>query len=211
VEGFFVTGTDTNVGKTLVAAWLVGQLDGFYWKPVQAGTRPETDSDVVRRLSGAPPERIMPEAYVLSEAIAPHEAARREGVEIDMAKLVPPSCDRPLVVEGAGGLMVPLTDDAYVIDLATELHLPLVLVARSTLGTINHTLLSVEALQRRCVPIFGIAFMGKENAETQRIIIHMSGARELGRLEPTNPLTHDGLMAAFHRGFDVSVFRSSKS
>src|ERR1041384_3392753 len=136
VEGFFVTGTDTNVGKTVVSAWLVGQLDGCYWKPVQAGGRPETDSDIVRRLAGVPPKRILPEAYVLSEAIAPPDAGRSEGVTIDLAKLVVPVCDRPLVVEGAGGLMVPLTDNAYVIDLATELHLPVVLVARSTLGTI---------------------------------------------------------------------------
>jgi len=90
VEGFFVTGTDTNVGKTVVSAWLVGQLDGCYWKPVQAGTRPETDSDIVRRLARVMPERILPEAYVLSEPIAPHEAARREGITIDLAKLVPP-------------------------------------------------------------------------------------------------------------------------
>ena len=81
VEGFFVTGTDTNVGKTIVSAWLVGQLDGCYWKPVQAGTRPETDSDIVRRLARVLPERILPEAYVLSEPIAPHEAARRESAE----------------------------------------------------------------------------------------------------------------------------------
>lgn len=170
VEGFFVTGTDTNVGKTVVSAWLVGQLDGCYWKPVQAGTRPETDSDVVRRLSGAPSDRIMPEAYVLSEPIAPHEAARREGLEIDMAKLVPPSCDRPLVVEGAGGLMVPLTDDAYVIDLAIELHLPLVLVARSTLGTINHTLLSLEAIRRRGLPLAGVVINGPETPHNRAAI-----------------------------------------
>jgi dethiobiotin synthetase len=170
LEGFFVTGTDTNVGKTVVSAWLVHKLNACYWKPVQAGTRPETDSAIVRRLADVPPERILPEAYVLREPIAPHEAARRSGITIDMAKLVPPACDRPLVVEGAGGLMVPLTDDAYVIDLATELHLPIVLVSRSTLGTINHTLLSLEAIRRRGLPLAGVVINGPETPHNRAAI-----------------------------------------
>ena len=151
MNGFFVTGTDTDVGKTLVSAWLLTHLDAWYWKPVQAGTLPETDSATVRRLAEVAPERILPEAYVLPEPTAPHEAARRAGIEISMAKITPPVTDRLLVVEGAGGALVPLTDTAYVIDLATELHLPVILVARSTLGTINHTLLSLEAIRRRGV------------------------------------------------------------
>ncbi|HKA99451.1 MAG TPA: ATP-dependent dethiobiotin synthetase BioD, partial [Methyloceanibacter sp.] len=110
MQGFFVTGTDTDVGKTVVAAWLVARLGASYWKPVQAGTAPETDSETVRRLAGVAPDRILPEAYVLPDPLAPHEAARRAGLAIDMAKLVPPACDRQLVVEGAGGLMVPLGD-----------------------------------------------------------------------------------------------------
>jgi dethiobiotin synthase len=170
LEGFFVTGTDTNVGKTVVSAWLVAKLNACYWKPVQAGTRPETDSAIVRRLAGVPAERILPEAYVLPEPIAPHEAARRSGITIDMAKLVPPACGRPLVVEGAGGLMVPLTDDAYVIDLATELHLPVVLVSRSTLGTINHTLLSLEAIRRRGLPLAGVVINGPETPHNRAAI-----------------------------------------
>jgi dethiobiotin synthetase len=170
VNGFFVTGTDTDVGKTLVAAWLLTQLDASYWKPVQAGVMPETDSSVVRRLAEIEPDRILPEAYVLPEAIAPHEAARRAGIAIDMAKFVPPVSDRPLVVEGAGGLMVPLTDTAYVIDLAAELHLPLILVARSTLGTINHTLLSLEAIRRRGLPLAGVVINGPETPHNRAAI-----------------------------------------
>jgi dethiobiotin synthase len=170
VNGFFVTGTDTDVGKTLVAAWLLTQLDASYWKPVQAGVMPETDSSVVRRLAEIEPDRILPEAYVLPEAIAPHEAARRAGIAIDMAKFVPPVSDRLLVVEGAGGLMVPLTDTAYVIDLAAELHLPLILVARSTLGTINHTLLSLEAIRRRGLPLAGVVINGPETPHNRAAI-----------------------------------------
>jgi dethiobiotin synthetase len=170
VQGFFVTGTDTDVGKTLVSAWLVMQLGGCYWKPVQAGNHPETDSAIVQRLTEAPPGRILPEAYVLPEPIAPHEAARRAGIAIDMAKLVLPPCDRPLIVEGAGGLLVPLTDEAYVIDLASELHLPIILVTRSTLGTINHTLLSLEAIRRRGLPLAGIVVNGPETPHNRAAI-----------------------------------------
>jgi dethiobiotin synthetase len=170
VNGFFVTGTDTDVGKTVVSAWLLAHLDACYWKPVQAGAEPETDSATVRRLAEVSADRILPEAYLLSEPIAPHEAAQRTGIAIDMAKLVPPPCDRPLVVEGAGGLMVPLTDEAYVVDLATELHLPLILVARSTIGTINHTLLSLEAIRRRGLPLAGVVINGPETPHNRAAI-----------------------------------------
>jgi len=170
VNGFFVTGTDTDVGKTVVSAWLLAHLDACYWKPVQAGTEPETDSATVRRLAEVEADRIVPEAYLLSEPIAPHEAAQRSGIAIDMAKLVPPPCDRPLVVEGAGGLMVPLTDEAYVVDLATELHLPLILVTRSTIGTINHTLLSLEAIRRRGLPLAGVVINGPETPHNRAAI-----------------------------------------
>lgn len=170
MEGFFVTGTDTDVGKTLVSAWLMTHLDANYWKPVQAGAAPETDSATVRRLAEVPPERILPEAYVLEEAIAPHEAARRAGIEIQMAKLVPPSADRLLVAEGAGGFLVPLNDEAYVADLAIELHLPVLLVARSTLGTINHTLLSLEAIRRRGLALAGVVINGPETPHNRAAI-----------------------------------------
>ena len=170
MNGFFVTGTDTDVGKTVVSAWLLAHLDACYWKPVQAGAEPETDSATVRRLAEVSADRILPEAYLLSEPIAPHEAAQRTGIAIDMAKLVPPPCDRPLVVEGAGGLMVPLTDEAYVVDLATELHLPLILVTRSTIGTINHTLLSLEAIRRRGLPLAGVVINGPETPHNRAAI-----------------------------------------
>jgi len=148
----------------------VGRLGASYWKPVQAGNHPETDSDIVRRLAGVPPERILPEAYVLPEPIAPHEAARRAGITIEMAKLAPPPCNGPLVVEGAGGLLVPLNDKVYVIDLAAELHLPIILVARSTLGTINHTLLSIEAIRRRGLPLAGVVVNGPETPHNRAAI-----------------------------------------
>ena len=192
MQGFFVTGTDTDVGKTVVAAWLVARLGACYWKPVQAGAEPETNSQIVRRLSGASPDRILPEAYVLAEPIAPHEAARRAGIAIDMAKLDPPPCDGPLVVEGAGGLMVPLDDQSFVIDLARELELPLILVARSTLGTINHTLLSLEAIRRRGLPLAGVVVNGPETPHNRAAIERYGKVEviaEIPWLEQVTPAT----------------------
>jgi dethiobiotin synthase len=170
VPGFFVTGTDTDVGKTLVSAWLLTHLDGHYWKPDQAGTEPTTDAATVQHLAELPETRILPEAYVLRDAMAPHEAARREGVTLDMNKLTPPPHDGLLIVEGAGGLMVPITDDASMIDLAMDLDLPILLVARSTLGTINHTLLSIEAIRRRGLPLAGVVISGPETPHNRAAI-----------------------------------------
>lgn len=170
MQGFFVTGTDTDVGKTLVSAWLLIHLDACYWKPVQAGTEPETDSAAVQRIAEVSVDRVLPETYILPEPIAPHEAARRAGIAIDMKKFEAPHCNGLLVVEGAGGLMVPLTETACVIDLAADLNLPIILVARSTLGTINHTLLSIEAIRRRGLPLAGVVMTGPETPHNRAAI-----------------------------------------
>jgi len=194
VQGFFVTGTDTDVGKTVVSAWLLAHLDACYWKPVQAGTEPETDSMTVRRLAEVAEDRILPEAYILKEPLSPHEAAQREGLIIDMAKLHAPDCNRPLIVEGAGGLMVPLNDNAFVIDLAAELHLPIVLVARSALGTINHTLLSLEALRRRGLEIAGIVINGPEMPHNRVAIERYGRAPILAEIPKLDRITRNTLL-----------------
>jgi dethiobiotin synthase len=194
LQGFFVTGTDTDVGKTVASAWLLLQLEASghaasYWKPVQAGTEPETDRAAVTRLTQLPEDRILPEAYVLPEPMAPHEAARRAGIAIDMDKIVPPVAGRMLVVEGAGGALVPLTGDRYVIDVAATLELPVVLVARSTLGTINHTLLSLEALRRRDLPLAGVVLIGPKTPHNREAIERYGEAEviaEMPRLDPVN-------------------------
>jgi dethiobiotin synthetase len=195
LQGFFVTGTDTDVGKTLVSAWLMTHLDADYWKPVQAGTEPETDSVTVRRLAEISASRILPEAYVLPEAMAPHEAARRAGIRIDMARLEPPATNRLLVVEGAGGMLVPLTDEAYFIDLAAELHLPILLVARSTLGTINHTLLSLEAIRRRGLPLAGVVINGPETPHNRAAIERYGRVQIIAEIPRIDPLTPASLLA----------------
>jgi dethiobiotin synthetase len=200
LQGFFVTGTDTHVGKTVVSAWLLAHLDARqqdvrYWKPVQAGTEPETDSATMRRLTELAPERIVPEAYLLPDAMAPHEAARRAGIDIDLARLSAPDTDGLLVVEGAGGMLVPLTDTAYVIDLAALLQLPVILVARSTLGTINHTLLSLEALRRRDLPLAGIAINGPETPHNRAAIERYGEAPVIAEIPWLPEVTRASLLA----------------
>ena len=193
MRGFFVTGTDTDVGKTVVSAWLLAHLDACYWKPVQAGTEPETDTQTVRRLAELPEDRIVPEAYVLKEPMAPHEAARREGISIDMAKLIGPQDDRLLIVEGAGGLLVPLNEQDYVIDLIEDLNLPVILVARSTLGTINHTLLSLEALRRRGLVVAGVVINGPESPHNRAAIERYGKTQVIVEIPQLDTVTRSAL------------------
>jgi len=198
---FLVTGTDTDIGKTVFAAALVGALDGAYWKPVQAGLTGETDAKVVQRLSGLSEDRILPEAYRLSTPASPHIAAKRDGLEIDTGKLALPDTNLPLVIEAAGGLMVPLTRHALQIDLFASWGAPVILCASTRLGTINHSLLSIEALRRRAVPFLGIAFIGEENEGSERTIIDMGQVRRLGRLPQLDPLDASSLRVAFDSNF----------
>ena len=201
-----VTGTDTGIGKTVFAAGLAGALDGVYWKPIQAGLEEETDRATVLRLSGLSPERILPEAYLLRTPASPHLAAERDGIVIDPDALVLPDIDRPLVVEGAGGLMVPLNRKVTYVDLMARWNARVVLCARTTLGTINHSLLSVEALRSRCIAIAGIVFIGDENQESERIIAELGQVRHLGRLPYLDPLTGPSLRAAFAQHFRIEDF-----
>ncbi len=204
-----VTGTDTDVGKTVFAAALADALGAAYWKPVQAGSDPETDTVAVQRLADVPADRVLPEVYRLTTAASPHLAAERDGVEIDVARLavLPQTIGGiPLVVEAAGGLLVPLTRRLLQIDLLARWAAPVVLVASTRLGTINHSLLSIEALRRRLIPIVGIAFVGDENADSERTIAAIGDVRRLGRLPLLDPLDAGSLRAAFAANFRAADF-----
>ncbi|WP_439501086.1 dethiobiotin synthase [Aminobacter ciceronei] len=201
-----VTGTDTGIGKTVFAAGLTALLDGVYWKPVQSGIDEETDSEIVTRLAGLAPERMLPEAWRLKEPLSPHRAAELDGVEIDTDALALPVAARPLVVEGAGGLMVPVNRRTLYIDVFARWAAPVVLCARTGLGTINHTLLSIEALRARSVPLLGVAFIGDEMADTQRTIAEMGNVRVLGRLPRLDPLTPETLAEAMRTSFNAADF-----
>jgi len=198
---FVVTGTDTNIGKTVFCAGLCGLLGARYWKPVQAGLDGATDSDVVAEFSGV---EIVPEAYRLKLAASPHQAAAAEGVTIDPDALTPPQ--GPLVIEGAGGLMVPLTRKALFIDVFARWHIPLILCARTRLGTINHTLLSIEAIRARDIPLLGVAFIGEANEESERIITEIGKVKRLGRLPVIEPLTPGRLAGVFAKTFERQDF-----
>ena len=218
VKGIVVTGTDTGVGKTVLAAGLVAALGGRYWKPVQAGLDEAGDSETVATL--APGALIHPEAYRLTTPCSPHQAAAIDGVTIDAQRLALPMGDAPLVVEGAGGVLVPLRQDLLFADVMARWGLPVVLVARTSLGTINHTLLSIEALRTRGLVLAGVAFVGDANDETagagstesagaastesERVISAISGAARLGRLPWLTPLNAASLRAAMAAHFDLS-------
>jgi dethiobiotin synthetase len=205
-----VTGTDTDIGKTVFCAGLVRLLDGAYWKPVQSGLEGPTDAETVRRLAELPAERILPESYRLRTPASPHWSAEIDGVLIDPPKLEPPPCARPLIIEGAGGLMVPLTRDTLLIDVFARWRRPTVLCARTALGTINHTLLSIEALRRREIPLLGVAFIGDPAPESERVIAALGAVRVLGRLPRLEPLTAATLGAAFARSFRREEFLSGE-
>ena len=202
-----ITGTDTGIGKTVFAAALTDALAGCYWKPVQSGLDGETDSETVRRLGQMAPDRILPEAYRLRAPASPHLSARLDGVTVLADSLSPPETDAPLVIEGAGGLMVPLTEQTIFVHVFARWRFPVVLCARTGLGTINHTLLSLEALRARSIPILGVAFIGDEQADTQATIAALGHVRVLGRLPRLEPLTPNALRQAFRAHFDIDRFR----
>jgi dethiobiotin synthetase len=193
---YLVTGTDTEVGKTVFAAALAGHLGARYWKPVQAGTDDGTDSLRVAALSGGRAE-VLPEGYVLQTPCSPHEAARIDGVTIDPARLPLPSGGGPLVVEGAGGVLVPFAENLLAADLFARWGLPVILVARTALGTISHSLMSLEALRARGLTVHGVAFIGEANPASEAAIVRFGQTVHLGRLPRLDPLTPKALAQVF--------------
>ena len=205
-----ITGTDTDIGKTVVSAMLTLALQASYWKPIQSGVEGGVDTKAVQKMTGLPAERFFPETYVLSEPLSPHRSAELDDVQIDVDKLVPPESDDPLIIEGAGGLMVPLTRENLLVNLFRKWNeterIPVILVARTGLGTINHTLLSLEALWARNIPVHGIIFVGEENEDNMRTIGEFSNVKVLGRLPMLDSLDANSLTKAFVDNFDLDDF-----
>lgn len=183
-----IAGIGTEIGKTVVSAIIVEALQADYWKPVQSGALEDSDTETVRGLVSNTRSRFHPEAYRLREPLSPHAAAQIDGITIDLAKLVLPETDNDLVIELAGGLMVPLNNHDLNIDWVRHTGLPVVLVSRNYLGSINHTLLSIDACQTRKIPIVGIVFNGPENPASESVIMGISGLPCLGRVRQEGEL-----------------------
>lgn len=197
-HSFFVTGTDTDVGKTIVSAMLTVGLSAAYWKPVQSGL--PADTDYLRQVTQLDDSHFLPERFRLTQPLSPHAAAAIDGIQIALTDFQLPITDKPhLIVEGAGGLLVPLNQRDMIIDLIRYLNLPICLVARSRLGTINHTLLSIAQLRRANLPILGIILNGERNLSNREAIQHYGQVPILGELEPLSAINSDTLKEAFNK------------
>lgn len=178
---YFITAIDTDSGKTLVSAILCEALHADYWKPIQAGL--PRDSETVTSLVSNNRTRIHPERYLLNTPASPHAAAKIDGIKIQLHDFKVPESKNDLIIEGAGGCLVPLNDTDFVIDLIKLLNTKVILVSDLYLGSINHTLLTIEALKKRNIPVKGIVFNGESNPESERIITLHSNLPVLLRIK----------------------------
>lgn len=202
----FVTGTDTNVGKTLLSALLVAALDREYWKPIQTGAVEGTDRDTVMRLTGIRQDRTHPETYIFDPPVSPHLAAEQHGSRIELARVKRPFSAGPLVIEGAGGVLVPVNDQAFMIDLMRQLAVPVVVASRSALGTINHTLLTVHAIRNAQLELRGVVMLGRENVENRRAIERFGKVPVIGFVPWLDRVDRQSLVSVFKHHFDPTAF-----
>jgi dethiobiotin synthetase len=208
MTGYFVTGTDTNVGKTVLSALLVAALNATYWKPVQTGAIEGTDREAVRRWTGADEDRLSAERFRFDPPVSPHLAAREAGITITLDAFGFPAApaNRKWIVEGAGGVMVPLNDHELMRDLIARIGLPAIVAARTSLGTINHTLLTLSALREARIPIHGVALIGDENIENCRAIEHYGQIRVVGRIPMLKQIHRAALLEVYEKHFDHEAF-----
>ena len=178
----FITGISTDVGKTIASAIITEALEADYWKPIQAGDLDNSDSHFIKSNVKSQKSKIFPNAYQFNTPASPHLAAELDGITIDLKNIIEPKTDNHLVIEGAGGLFVPLNETDFVIDLIQPDY-KVIVVSRHYLGSINHTLLTIEALKNRGIPIAGIIFNGNENLPTETIILNTTQLKCIGRIE----------------------------
>ncbi len=213
MKTIIVAGTDTGIGKTVCSALLMSVLQGTYFKPIQSGNKEDNDTLTVKHLSELSDEHFLKEKYILTEPLSPHIAAETDGVLIDENKLILPDDVpfEPLIVELAGGLMVPVNRQTLFIDIlkkwTDEHNAKVILCVKTTLGTINHALLSIEALKARNIDVMGIVFIGEENKDNKRTIVDFSGVRNLGSIPKLENLDRVQLAETFYYNFDVEYFK----
>jgi len=207
-QQYFVTGTDTGVGKTVLSALLCAALDASYWKPIQTGTEVDSDSRTVEALTSLKREKFLPEAYQFAPPISPHLAARQVGVRIQLTKLNLPADfgDAPVIVEGAGGVLVPVNETALMVDVMRHLGLPVLLAARSSLGTINHTTLSLASLRGAGVTVAGVVLIGAPNSDNRAAIEEYGKVRVVGEIPWLAELNRGVLLEIFAARFDAKLF-----
>lgn len=179
-----VAGIGTDVGKTVVSGILATLLQGDYWKPIQSGDEENGDTVTMQRLLDPSKHRLFPPAYSLKAPLSPHHAARLENVIIQLESIAIPFTERPLIIEGVGGILVPLTEQILSLDLFKSWNSQWVIVSKHYLGSINHTLLTIEVLKKYQIPIAGLIFNGEPNPDTEAAILTISGIPLLGRLLP---------------------------
>ena len=199
MQSFLVTGTDTGLGKTVVSAMYTLGLGVNYYKPIQSGIEDETDREAIKRMTGLGDDRVLKDGIRLTNPLSPHRSAELDGVDIDIDTVAPKGDN--LLVEGAGGLMVPVNRQTLYIDVFADWGLPVVLASRTGLGTINHTLLSLEAMRKRGLEIVGIAFIGDDNPDNMKTISEMGDVKVLGRIPMMDDITPDKLQTVFQENF----------
>jgi dethiobiotin synthetase len=195
-KSLFVTGIGTGIGKTIVSAVLTEKLNADYWKPVQSGDLDDSDTLKVKSLISNNSSVFYPETYRLTQPYSPHKSAAIDGIEIDIDKFITPKTTNDLIIEGAGGLMVPLNDRFLMIDLIKKLNISVVLVSQNYLGSINHTLLSVAILKQHDIDIAGIIFNGKTDTNSESYILNYTGVNVLGRLPEMEVITKAAIVEA---------------
>lgn len=208
---FFITGTDTGIGKTLVSAILMTGLDADYWKPIQSGLEGITDLEWVMEKTGLAEKHFHPETYRAQRPLSPHASTALEGIRIDLNAFHVPEIgeSRHLIIEGAGGIMVPLNERHYILDLIKYLHVPVLLVASSSLGTINHTLLSLKQLRRHEIDVFCVVMNGTQNHINREAIEYYGKVDVYGEIEPLEVINKQTLSMAFERYFTLPDHKKS--
>jgi dethiobiotin synthase len=200
----FITGTDTDVGKTIISCLLMAGMRAAYWKPIQSGM--PADTDFVRTATGLPDKHFLAERYILTQPLSPHLSAARDGITIGMDEIsLPDPLPEKLIVEGAGGVLVPLNDRHTMLDLMVRLGLPVIVVARSTLGTINHTCLTVDKLRAARLDVLGVVMNGPLNPDNRRSIEKFARVPVLAEIEPLPEVSPQSLLKEFDKHFAQST------
>lgn len=199
----FITGTDTDVGKTVISAILMAGLKGVYWKPVQSGLDDITDTQWIKEKTELPNAHFHPETYRLTLPLSPHAAAAHDGIRIDLNAFEIPKTkpSDTLIIEGAGGILVPLNDRHFMVDLMIKLKAHIILVSRSSLGTINHTLLSLDFLKRKGLKVMGVVMNGERNPDNKEAIERYGKVKVLAQVEPIPMLNKKSLQKSFEECF----------